>query len=72
MKKQYIVPAIHGHKLSIESHVLANSPVLRKRIEWGNKPVSQDLVAPYTNEQLQSDDYQNKIDVVEGNDISNI
>lgn len=37
MKKQYIVPAIYGHKLRVESQILANStPRSLNRVDIGN------------------------------------
>ena len=55
MKKQYIVPAIYGHKLRVESQILANSPTQTKLQSFGNKGKSQETITPSEVGSIQAD-----------------
>lgn len=64
MKRQYISPAIFEHKLSIESQILAASPIIKKGVETGN--ILNSTVAPdeLTPESYDPDAEQNTIEAV--------
>ncbi|MCQ2244194.1 MAG: hypothetical protein MJZ32_08035 [Bacteroidaceae bacterium] len=69
MKKTYLTPAIFEHKLLVETQILANSPIIKKGVDFGNKDAGQSIGGETT---VIEDFHQGTIGTYEGDDISNI
>ncbi|MCQ2245095.1 MAG: hypothetical protein MJZ32_12655 [Bacteroidaceae bacterium] len=69
MKKTYLAPAIFEHKLRVESHILANSPIIKRGVDLGNKDAGQGIGGETP---VIEDFHQGNIGVIEGDNVENI